>query len=109
MKTNASSHIISVPAAAIDATEYCWRAAGYHMDTSTPVKGCWQIGHHAEKKRNEGNEDLNYNQKCSRGEQEENNLPRLPLQGLPKSSTYIRDGPDVAAAREWDCRSVVVS
>lgn len=36
-------------------------------------------------------------------------LPRLRLQGLPKSTTHIQDVPDVAAAQEGGCRSVVVA
>lgn len=62
------------------------RAVGYHLDTSTALKGCWQIGHHAEKKRYEGKEDLNYNQKHSKREQEENISPGCHCKGCQKAA-----------------------
>lgn len=107
MKTNTSSHIISVPGAAMDATECCcYGVSCGHIHTAKRLLGNWWS---CRQKMIWRNGRLNYNQKCSKGEPEEKNLPRLPLQGL-KSSTYIQDVPDVAvAAQEWGFRSVATS
>lgn len=49
---------------------------------------------------------MSYIQKCSKGKQEDKS-PRQPLEGLPKRSAHSQAWPDVAAAQERGCRSVV--
>ena len=49
---------------------------------------------------------MSYIQKCGKGKQEDKS-PRQPLEGLPKRSAHSQALPDVAAAQEQSCRSVM--
>lgn len=61
------------------------------------------MGGHAETKMigKEGGHELHSEVK------QEDKSPRQPLEGLPKRSTHSQALPDVAAAQEQGCRSVV--